>query len=166
MTLLLHYANYVELPGRVITEGCSVTSVISPLKSPKELALICCFDLNIAGEWTWTLTHTLLPVRSPLKKLCFPSRGSCLQDCALRADDSHRDRHPHYDLHCYWEIPGHCFPTENEATVLFQKSIQGSRYAVLKHACFWYWNTTQKLKCLVKSSKHTFWSKKCEEGNE
>lgn len=58
----------------------------------------------------------------------FTYRGSGLQDCSICTDYSHSDRHPNNDLHCHWEIPGHCIPTENEEAVLVQKSIQDARY--------------------------------------
>lgn len=58
----------------------------------------------------------------------FTCRGSGLQDCSIYTDYSHSDRHPNNDLHCHWEIPGHCIPTENEEAVFIQKSIQDARY--------------------------------------
>lgn len=76
-------------------------------------------------------TKEILPVITMLMFiLYFFCRGSSLQDSSLCPDHSHSDRHPYNDLHCHREIPGDCLPTENEAAILSQKSIQDARYAM------------------------------------
>lgn len=73
----------------------------------------------------------------------FSCRGSGLQDSSLCADYSHSDRHPHNDLHCHWEIPGHCLPAEDEEAVFSKESLQDAGYSTAPLVLWSFWGLSK-----------------------